>query len=550
MNNALLIHNDNTPLINKINNTIKFNPSIEEINNSDIDLFISIHIIPQLLNRTFNIIYIKDTLSNNYLDFYGLKLAYHIRLSQNTLDKKSYFPIVILSDINEFMINRLSQLGRILFTKKIFLCKNDIDTISYINTLKIIPLNDKEYKYGFINLINVKPPQDYLSHHSIANEWAMHRWAEYLDIITKDIGKINTKLSSMLYFKYLKIKYPLPKMNGLKFRAKYPKLDGTILYIDDQWKSGWKDIFENYFLQTKNINFSTIEKNYKDESIENILEFTKKGINDKNPDLILLDLRFHEEDYLDNIIEKNIIGIKLLKYIKEEVNPGIQIILLTASGKSTVLNEANKYNIVGYIKKEHPEDITISTKENFSKLKNLIDDGLEKKYLKEIWTIQKNILNLDIFKNDDYHDIEIEIKSIFNILNSNIKNPYNLIIFTFTKCLEALSLLYINEYSMKYLDDDSHHVGIYDYNENSIFDYENEKWYKSTSNRLHNILFEKLDLVDIPVHKNLCELINCRNYIAHPNERQPHGCDLIKEPNDINILNWFKLLKTILSKTK
>ena len=53
MTDFLLIHYDNTPLTTSFQNSIKFNPSTEELNNSDIDTFISNQIIPQLQKKRF-----------------------------------------------------------------------------------------------------------------------------------------------------------------------------------------------------------------------------------------------------------------------------------------------------------------------------------------------------------------------------------------------------------------------------------------------------------------------------------------------------------------
>ena len=44
-------------------------------------------------------------------------------------------------------------------------------------------------------------------------------------------------------------------------------------------------------------------------------------------------------------------------------------------------------------KKEHPQDINIKTKESFDKLTSLINAGLDRKYLKKIWTIENDILS-------------------------------------------------------------------------------------------------------------------------------------------------------------
>lgn len=545
MNDFLLIHYDNTPLITDFQNSIKFNPSIEELNNSDIDTFISNQIIPQLENKEFKIIFIRDTLSENYIDFYGLTLAYHIRLSLNTLAEISLLPIVILSDINEFTINKLSSMGKILFTKNIFLVKNCFESIDYIKTLNLQILTEIEYEKKFLDLINVEPPADYLSHHSIANEWSIYRWAEFLKVDSESIQRNKEKISSMLYFKYLISKYPIPKKSGISFTPKIPKNEGLVLYIDDEWNKGWSDVLEKYFNLAKNIKFKTFEYEYKDKNKFRILKDIKEEILAILPDIIILDLRITQKDHEDINIE-SITGIKLINLIKS-INRGIQIIMLTASNKSTILEKLYQYGILGYIKKEHPQDIHLTTKDNLTKLKTFIDNGLEKKYLKDIWTLQQDILELKIFDNMEYIQIRLEIESIFEIVDSNMANKFNFIVLTFTKILEEISKLYIDEQTMLYKENNEQ-VGIYDSVENVIYDYENEKWFKNTQNRLHNILYEKLNLQEKNIHKNICELINCRNYIAHPNEKQPVGCNLIKTPNSENILEWFKMIKNILEK--
>ena len=97
MNNSILIKYDNTPtsidesFISK--NIIYFN-----YNNSDykkIDEYISKEILTILKEKTIDKIFIKDNLSANYLELYGLRVAYHIRLSIE-LNEKRFVPIIIL----------------------------------------------------------------------------------------------------------------------------------------------------------------------------------------------------------------------------------------------------------------------------------------------------------------------------------------------------------------------------------------------------------------------------------------------------------------------
>jgi CheY-like chemotaxis protein len=266
---------------------------------------------------------------------------------------------------------------------------------------------------------------------------------------------------------------------------------------------------------------------------------------------LLLDLRLTQNDH-DHIrtlqdIER-LTGIKVLNTIKT-INKGIQVIMITASNQTLILEKLYSFGILGYIKKEHPSDISVNTKDHFIKLNDLIEDGFKNKYLKDIWTIQNNILNFKMFtnnSNDKINDIKLDVNSIFEILDSKMKSSNNLAIITFTKILENISSLYINEYTMRYKDDDTN-VGIYDYKENIVYDFDNEKWYKNTQNRIHNIVYEKLNLTQKDIHIDICELINCRNYLAHPNEKKPQGCNLITEPSDYYILKWFNIIKNILN---
>jgi hypothetical protein len=109
MHKVLLIHNDNTPLKKSLlsPSPILFSPTIDDLNDSDIDTYISREIIPQLKKEEFDLLVIKDSLSENYIDFYGLILAYHIRLSVKELKEKSLVPIIILSEVDSYTINKI-----------------------------------------------------------------------------------------------------------------------------------------------------------------------------------------------------------------------------------------------------------------------------------------------------------------------------------------------------------------------------------------------------------------------------------------------------------
>ncbi len=539
MNNILLIHGDNVPSLDNFDNRIKF-----EVDSSGLDAYISNEIIEEMKTIEFDIVCIKDSLSSNYLELYGLRLAYHIRLSQE-LGNIRFVPIVILSDLDSYLLNKITPMARIFFSKNIFIAPNKIKSIKALKEKYLHNMDENDYRNNFLNYIEIEVPQE--SHHDIANEWSIYRWAEFLQI--KDSEKINRnkdKIASMLYFKYLLEKYPVPEKRGLRIIPKTPTSNGKILYIDDEWNSGWQDIFSKYFSEVEKITFKTIEKINKDTKYDKLKEFINEHIISYDPDLVILDMRLISDDHQEDIDEKNISGIKLLKYIKEEINPGIQVIMLTASGRSLILDEANKYDILGYIKKEHPEDRSTNTKDNFTKLKELIDCGLDKKYLKQVWQLQNDVLSLDMFRNDKYNQIKLEVRSIFEILNSSMENKFIYAMFSLYKIIEIIINLYIyekKEYGKRFaywIDNNQKIKKIDEANYPKITDNHSND---STENKIRMILHEKLSLANMNIHNGIHEFVQKRNNTIHPNKSKS---SLVIDDSDI--LEWFKMIYSILSK--
>lgn len=516
MNEALLIHFDNTPLVTRVADSIKFNPSMEDLNNSDIDTFISKQIIPKIQEKNFKVIIIKDTLSENYIDFYGLVLSYHIRLSSNILGDKSFSPIIILSDINEFIINKLTNYGKILFTKNTFLVENSIDSIEDVKFLNFQLLNKNEFEEQFTNKISIEPPQDYLSHHSIANEWSIYNWANILNVKSDVITKNQTDIENMLYFKYLNALTEQKEKKQFKIKKvpKKPKGKGKILFIDDEWNKGWSDIL-NKVISKDGIEFKTFEYDFNDKTKFNLYMKIQKEIIDFKPDLVVLDLRLAQSDHEDDNIN-NYTGVKILEKI-HEINAGIQIIMLTATSKSTTLERLYEKKILGYIKKEHPNDVMLNTIDNINKLVDLVDKGFEKKYLIKVWNIQASILSLNVFKtqNNIYKKILFEVSNIFNILDSNLEKKVTFFVLAVYNIIEII-------------------VKDFGYKEGSAF------------KNIINICNEKLNLYGFD--EKLSQLICTRNYLIHLDDDIKYHCkdNTIKKPTNENIVEWFNMIDVIL----
>ncbi|MCK5677610.1 MAG: hypothetical protein KAH72_03965 [Flavobacteriaceae bacterium] len=536
-------------------------------NSENIDEYISSKTILELNDTNFDVIYIKDNLSSNYLELYGIRVAYHIRLSQK-LETERYVPIVILSDVDSHILNKLDPMARILFTKNIFIVKNTkVEIKKFQDKLKCQKLTEDEYKSKFLNLIELEAPKE--SHHDIANEWAIYKWAKELKLDDSDnINNIVEKLSSQLYFKYIKAKYSIldttetaspPKrvpnenpINKLKEKVEIKKILSTddehnkrkkILYIDDEHDKGWDNIFKKYFSKKRGYELVALDITYKDRSFNDIETPVLDTIVSYKPDLIILDMRLVSSDHKKEIPPMDISGIKILNSIKNisldtkdtKLNPGIQVIMLTASGRSDILNEALKKNkIVGYIKKEHPEDITINTNENIKKLDKFIDNAEKDFYLKKIWALSKriiNIINNDPFQKyvDNYRDhldiLKKEIKYIFDISKRDIENKNKYAMVSIYTSFETIEKIFMKEIQGNYQFKDTD-------NTNVLND-------KSLTERIVSILTQKLYITEyLNIEKTLRFIAKRRNDYLHSNKKIYISSE--------NILDWFKLFSLII----
>lgn len=466
----LLIHNDNTIILDKVTNRLSLKLDEFDFEKSDLDTYITNEIIPILQQKQFNILFIKDNLSQNYIELYGILLSYHIRLSSELEDKR-FVPIVILSDVDGYILNKLTPMANVLFTKNTFVVRNEILSYNYFEKFfeQIQPFND--FKKEFLDLIHIDSPQDYLSPHDISNKWSIYRWAEYLDVNTPDIEKIRDEISSMLYFKYLQAKFPIKRSLFAKHKQEIQCKDKCkILFIDDEWEKGWKSIFEHLSLENKNCILETVEEVYKDKSQEEIITFIIKKVMSVDPDVVILDMRLHEDDFLKDKELADFTGIQIFNQIKE-INPGIQVIIFTASSNSLLLDELYSYDssILGYVKKEHPKDYNLTTQGNINKLIGLVNKGFERKFLKDIYIIKREIeneLQNDIFvqygiKLKKYESfwkkIIVEVEAVFDILDSDRGNRFLYATVSIAVSMESILSVFIpNDRKMFFWDKEAY----------------------------------------------------------------------------------------------
>jgi len=468
----------------------------------------------------------------------------HIRLSNSKL---KLLPIVIVSELTLFSLMKLSPLAKILLTKNVFLVKNTKEDIEKFDITAIKPFLDSEYKEKFLDLIVIEAPKDYLSYHGIANEWSIYKWAQTLAVSSDSIKENKEKIHNMLYFKYLAAKDNIDVLDIEKLKTKFEN-GGKIVSIDDKSKNGWRDIFKTLFKYQKKIHFQSLNYDYKDKGYWALERKVVEFITKENPDVVVLDLRLSEKDHEENIDIEEISGIKLLQKI-HRINAGIQVIMLTATGKSIILEKLYEYKILGYIKKEHPDDKILNTKENIEKFISLVGKGFKNSYLKEVYELQNELLSLDIFhENIDeeekkLYELETNIPMIFDTLKSKLSKKFVYTMLSIYKCIEIICDYYMYE--------------AYDNTQNNFVAYWRDSQEKITQgrstieNKITNIL-QRFNLLDNDKGPIIKQLVCSRNYAIHPKEKRNCQDYTVKE-NEItskHIVEWFKFLCIVIKNMK
>lgn len=344
---------------------------------TDIDTYLS-DVVCKIIDFVPDLIFIPTVISAP-LGYYGVKLALHCRFESSTL--LSSTPIILMGFEDEGSFFRNCEDSFILRTRNSYFI--EYNNHNYLRAIELVkPIKDSD-KFDIENYC-IKPPNE-LTDHSITNEWCILRWASALDASSLQIQKSRDYVSKSLYFKYLQRRYPIahyrcePNLH-LSFK-------GDLFLIDDEVSKGWDAVFKKII----NIKFEAYGHNFKDLSKDNIISRMLNEVTTKSPDVVILDLRLHDSD-IGNLDFKELTGYKILLGIKE-INPGIQVIIFSATTKALNLLELLKVNIDGFILKETP---LLSCDHNYTEksiglIFNSINDGFKVSFLKLIYSSCRNI---------------------------------------------------------------------------------------------------------------------------------------------------------------
>lgn len=417
----LLIHSNNS----SFSNTKLFPLSEQFVFDVDFDKDVDFYIDDILSEGNLmlklsdcDLVFIKVSLSKNYLEYLGLRLAYHIRLTK-ILGEKANIPIIIIAEESFQFLGLTYPEPSILFTKGLYLIKESLEdykkTLNWFNEGKIKPL---ENVANFVRSVSINPPSNYHSHHSIANEWSILRWAKVLGISTEieALKDVRSNIESLLYYKYLQAKYPIeaePDKAAFKINGK-----GRILYIDDEWNKGWNEVLSNYFATSSTeIEFETLKYDFKDKSHQEILKECDKKIQSYKPDVVLLDLRLSDSDFINSHNSTHLTGYKVLQAIKS-INPGVQVIIFTASNKVWNFTELLKAGCDDFILKESPELSTDNeySRNSIAKMASSVSTAFKMSFLKKVYLkmaeVEKQLLSAN---NEEEADFILRLKNNLNI---------------------------------------------------------------------------------------------------------------------------------------
>lgn len=538
MSKSILFYDSTSKLINPADEAFNDITLVEVIIDKDksIDDVITQVIHENLSLQEYINILIPACLGKVLSDFIGLRFACHIRCTDNINHHKNIF-IYSFTGIKDYLLN---ENFNILKTKGVFLIDYDINSIINCCQEEKIFLK-KENLIVEIKKLHISIPTNYQDNHSIANEWAIYRWAKTIDATDGNIERINKIQNSNLFFKYLKTIYPINITNALKtdeLKIKH-RNSSTILYIDDEAEKGWKEIFETIFYdKNANIDFGYLDNELNGKTKNEICNLALEIIEKDKVDLVILDFRLHAEDFENDKI-KEVTGYQLLKKIKE-YNKGIQVIIFSATNKIWNLQALQEAGADGFILKESPENSIDFEFTNQSVLNMIqsVENCLSMTFLKEIYSnvekIKKHLNYISNFTGDGglegglmkmkfKNEIFIQLDIIFDCLkrssediSTEIKDGSSYLNLSFTSIYKIIEL--INDY---FTDErgrklKSNSMFIQRYNQNSDDFSKISEGYSTARDKIYSII--KFELKDEPL--NYCNKFNKfhkdRNNITHP----------------------------------
>jgi DNA-binding NarL/FixJ family response regulator len=434
----VLIHSMNTSLDDLFgaDNQIIFKES--PINELDTQLNEDVEKLNEIAVHE-SVAFIKTYLGHDYLNFIGLRFAYHMRLSEH--EKVARMPIVFISNETTQQLLKLSLWSGILATESVYMINESNE--SYHNFMirnradgikKVANLN------RVINRLRPPIPNNIESLHNLNNLLSLNRWADYLGSDSSNYIKasIHDKIGHDLYYKIqsrtdtIELK---TKFSGLKFQS---APNSKVIFTDDQSELGWKYVIQGLFDSNTIVISPEIDKEL---SQNDLIEYiTPKILEDDSIDVVIIDLKLHDSDQYNEI--EHLTGVQLLKQIKTH-NAGINVIAMSAASDQVIVNtlktigDSNRFNFDAYISKnDSPNTI-------HDHITRSISDGITKTRL-----LKPLVLALDKISDQEGNEyikdsLLLEVKKWIEIsksmlINNTLTERYNVSFIMLIKAIESI----------------------------------------------------------------------------------------------------------------
>lgn len=344
-----------------------------------------------LSDKTYDAIILPMCFGPVLSDYNGLRLATHIRC---TITPNQFVPIYIYSVVDlSFIIG--NDYFDIIKTNGVFLIGYDNTSIknAFRDSRIII---EKESLITEMKKVHLSIPKNYIDNHSVSNEWAIYRWAKTIGVEDKDIEKVIKNVESNLYFKYLNTIYPVLPQGQLAKKELIVSANITrkpkVLLVDDEAEKGWYEIFCTIIEDINGYEFSHLDDELNEKTSEEIVDIVHNKIVDDDIDIVILDYRLHKDDFFADKIDK-VTGYKVLDDVKNNINRGIQVIVLSATNKIWNWEKLQEIGADAFIMKDNPESnygdlTTFSTIQSFIRK---LDECCHRLFLKQFYENYKQL---------------------------------------------------------------------------------------------------------------------------------------------------------------
>jgi CheY-like chemotaxis protein len=346
--------------------------------------------------------------TENYMDYSGLRAAAHIRLTESWRHQRC--PILFMGYEQPSFVARFSSLGDLLFTSYVFTTQDSLHSLAlwekYISDQFSVEMSDAQYQ-SFLDKIKVAAPENYGSHHTIANEWSVQRWSDMLQF---PVEAADSNFRDLLFFKFLRARLGQPQ----RFTSKWLRENGNlcdmhlregehyrVAYIDDEYQKGWGSLLENIFMAANIGEFSYFQGFEEGISREELIRRIESYVDDTDADCYILDLRLHESDFDKDLPTDQLTGHEIARYIRKK-NKANQIVIFSASDKVWNMKEdVMNIGAAGYVIKESPEMVydRNQTYRNFADFLQEVLTACRQSYIKRYVSLLKgkDITVLDSF---------------------------------------------------------------------------------------------------------------------------------------------------------